>query len=126
MVDIAKQVAYWRDGAEEGLAVARDLLDKRRWRHCLFFAHLALEKLLKAFVCRQTQDLAPRTDNLVHLAELAGLTVPPEQNVLLARMNEYQIEGRYPDQKLPPADEDRAREYFGRTEEFFRWLVQRL
>ena len=80
MVDITKQVTYWRETAEEELAVARDLLEKRRWRHCLFFAHLALEKLLKAFVCRQTQDLAPRTHNLPHLAELARLTLTPEQN----------------------------------------------
>jgi len=123
MVDIAKQIAYWSEGAQEELAVARDLLAMRRWRHCLFFAHLALEKVLKAFVCKETQDLAPRSHNLPYLAELAKLSLTPEKDALLARMNAYQTEGRYPDQKLPPADEFRATEYYQRVEEFTQWLV---
>ena len=71
MFDIEKQVAYWRDSAVEDLQVAQDLIKRQRTRHGLFFLHLALEKLLKALVCRQTQDLAPRTHNLIRLAELA-------------------------------------------------------
>jgi HEPN domain-containing protein len=71
MIDIAQQVAYWRDGAREDWAVAQDLMAQGRVRHALFCAHLALEKALKAHVCRQTNDLAPRLHNLVRLAEMA-------------------------------------------------------
>ena len=59
MVNIAKHIPYWRDGAMEDLLVARDLIDSGKIRHGLFFAHLALEKILKANVCRATKDLAP-------------------------------------------------------------------
>ena len=69
MFDIGKQIAYWRDGAAEDWRVAQDLIKRRKVRHGLFFAHLALEKLLKALVCRRTQDLAPRIHSLVRLAE---------------------------------------------------------
>lgn len=73
MIDVEKQVAYWRDGAQEDWAVARELVGNGRTRHGLFFVHLALEKVLKAHVCRQTRDLAPRIHNLVRLAELTGV-----------------------------------------------------
>ncbi len=52
-VDIEKQIAHWKRGALEDWEVAVELVDKDRYRHGLFFAHLALEKILKAHVCRK-------------------------------------------------------------------------
>ena len=77
MIAIDKQIAFWRDSADEDMAVARDLVHRNRIRHGLFFAHLALEKALKPHVCRVTQDIAPRLHNLVRLAELAELDLQP-------------------------------------------------
>jgi len=54
MVDIDKQIAYWRDSANEDWAVARQLVDNSRIRHGLFFAHLTLEKTLKALICKHS------------------------------------------------------------------------
>ena len=51
MIDAEKQIVYWRKGAEEDIAVARELLEKKRIRHGLFFVHLSLEKMLKAHFC---------------------------------------------------------------------------
>ena len=62
MIDIDKKIAFWRGSAEEDMAVARDLVHRNRTRHGLFFAHLALEKALKAHVCRVTKDIAPRLE----------------------------------------------------------------
>ena len=59
MIDIDKQIDFWRDSAKEDLAVAHELVHKNRLRHGLFFAHLALEKILKAHVCRVIQDISP-------------------------------------------------------------------
>lgn len=69
MVDIGKQIEHWRAGAGEDWEVARDLVERGKIRHGLFFAHLALEKTLKAHVCRTTNELAPPIHNLVRLAE---------------------------------------------------------
>ncbi len=55
MIDIEKQIAYWRKGASEDWHVAKQLVKSQQTRHGLFFAHLALEKLLKAHVCRHTK-----------------------------------------------------------------------
>ena len=94
MIDIQKQIKYWRDGSHEDWQVAHELVDLGRTRHALFFAHLALEKMLKAHVCRTTGNLAPKIHNLVRLAELANLSISNRQRLLLGRFNQYQLEGR--------------------------------
>jgi HEPN domain-containing protein len=87
MVDIAKVVARWRAGAEEDWEVATDLVQRGRVRHGLFFAHLALEKVLKAHVCQRTGELPPYIHDLLRLATAAGLTPHDRQRAVLSKMN---------------------------------------
>ena len=61
MVNVPTQVSYWREGAREDWQVACELIAAGRIRHGFFFAHLALEKLLKARVCPETQQYLART-----------------------------------------------------------------
>lgn len=126
MIDIDKQIAYWRDSAKEDMEVARELVARGRNRHGLFLTHLALEKALKAHVCRQTRDLAPRIHGLVRLVELASLKPNKEQLDTLAEMNAFNVEGRYPETLAPlptPAEADR---YLRQAEEVFQWLIKLL
>ena len=124
MIDIEKQINYWRDGAIEDWDVARDLVEKNRSRHGLFFAHLSLEKALKAHVCRVTADLAPRIHNLVRLAEIAKLNLQSAQLDVLAEMNAFNIEGRYPDSLSAPPEKKEAARYIRQAEKVFKWLIQ--
>lgn len=101
MVNIQKQISHWLNGAEEDWAVARDLVARDKLRHGLFFAHLSLEKTLKAHVCRATGTPAPPIHNLVRLAERAALNLSETHIDLLAEVNEFNIEGRYPEMQLP-------------------------
>jgi HEPN domain-containing protein len=126
MLDIEKLIAFWRHGAQEDLTVAQELLERDRIRHGLFFLHLALEKLLKAHVCRQTRDLAPRVHNLVRLAELAALHLPESCKDTLAAMNPFAIAGRYPDSPFPLPTHDEARGYAERVQEVFTCLMRLL
>ena len=101
MIDVEKQIDFWRGSSLEDWQVAHELVDNHRLRHGLFFAQLAMEKLLKAHVCLTTQDLAPRIHNLVRLAEIAKLELNISQIETLAEMSTFNIEGRYPDSILP-------------------------
>ena len=123
MIDIDKQAAYWREGAQEDWAVAGDLIRDGRTRHGLFFAHPALEKALKALVCRRIRDLAPRTHNLVRLAEIAGLQLSENQIDVLAEFNVFNIEGRYPDTLVLMPSKPEARTYMSRARELLEWLM---
>jgi HEPN domain-containing protein len=126
MVDIRKQISYWKESAEEDWAVAQQLLESGRTRHGLFFAHLALEKMLKALVCKNTGDLAPRIHNLNRLIDLAGVVSSPVQTDILAEMNAFHIEGRYPETLTKPPTREEAVRYTKRAEEVFRWLTKLL
>jgi HEPN domain-containing protein len=123
MVDITKQIAFWRDSAKEDWDVARQLVDNGHTRHGLFFAHLALEKILKANVCKQSQDLAPRIHNLSRLAELAVLTLDAQKMEVLAEMNAFHIEGRYPEFLTKPPTKEEALNYIAGAEGVFQWLM---
>jgi HEPN domain-containing protein len=126
MVDIEKQISFWREGAREDWTVARELLERGRTRHSLFFAHLALEKALKGLFCRATRDLAPRTHNLVRLAEATQLDLEESQLDVFAEMNAFAIEGRYPETLALPPDASEVRGYWERAEEVFEWLMNQL
>ena len=126
MVDLEKQVVFWRDGAKEDWDVARELVQRGRVRHGMFFAHLALEKSLKAHVCRATRDIAPRLHNLVRLAEITGLSMNQDLLDVCAVMNAFQVEGRYPETLSPEPSPEEARRYLSRAQEVFSWLMDRL
>ena len=126
MIDIEKQVAYWRESAAEEWMVAHDLLEKGHLRHCLFFAHLTLEKTLKALVCRKTRDLAPRLHELLRLASLAELSLEESDRDFLKMFGVYQMEGRYPDVFPQAPDLDLARRRLGEAERIYQWLTNLL
>ena len=126
MIDINKQVKFWRNVAQEDWEVASDLVIRNRVRHGLFYAHLALEKALKSHVCSVTQDLAPRLHNLVRLSEVAELSLNPDQLDVLAEMNAFNIEGRYPDTLSPPPNKKQAVEYIAKSKKVFQWLIDQL
>ena len=122
MLNIDKQIKHWRDGSLEEWEVASELIGNKRIRHGLFWAHLALEKMLKAHVCRQTGDIAPRIHNLTRLCELAGLSMNPEQVKFLTKMNKYNIEGRYIEHQAPVPPMKTAKEIMLGVEEMLQWL----
>ena len=116
----------WQESAKEDWAVARQLVDNGRIRHGLFFAHLALEKTLKALICKHSQDLAPRIHNLSRLSEMTGITFETEQVDILAEMNAFHIEGRYPESLTLPPTKEEALNYITRAEKVYQWLVNQL
>jgi HEPN domain-containing protein len=126
MIDIEKQVVYWRDGAVEDWEVAQDLIKQGRVRHGLFFAHLTLEKALKAHVCQKTSDLAPKIHDLVRLATLAGLSLTQVQLDLLAVFNTFNLYGRYPDTFSASPSREQAQKYIEQAKEIYEWLKNQL
>jgi HEPN domain-containing protein len=122
MVNMGKHIQHWRNSADEDWAVAQELIGHGKIRHALFISHLALEKMLKAHVCRTTEELAPRIHNLVRLSEMAGLKLTEEQIDLFADVNEFNIEGRYPEMLVPPPTRAEADEYMARIAEVITCL----
>ena len=126
MIDVQKQIAYWRKGAIEDFPVGKHLVIEGNIRHGLFFIHLSLEKIIKAHVCNHTKDLAPRTHNLLRLIQLTKIVCSEKDLDLIADMNHYNIEGRYPDslEELPSGED--VQFILHESERVFEWLLDLL
>ena len=96
-LDIQQIASYWVDEAEEALAVAEHLYEKGDYSYCLFFGHLAVEKLLKGIYVQRKKEHAPPIHNLVRLAQLAGIKSDESRVEQLALISTFNIEARYPD-----------------------------
>lgn len=121
-MDVEKQAAYWSTGSAEDFAAAMSLLQSQHPRHALFFAHLAVEKALKAHVTRATTDVPPRIHDLLRLADLAGLPPAADRREFLARFQQYCLAGRYPDFGPPEPTTAEATEALTQVREVLAWL----
>jgi len=99
-VAIKKSIAFWKNGMVYDYQTMLSLRESKRYSACLFFGHLVLEKALKALVMENTKDYAPRIHNLRRLAELAKISLSPDELDLLSIVNEFNMAGRYPEEKF--------------------------
>ncbi len=97
--EIEKTVSYWREGAEYDLGVAEAMFKTGKYPYALFMGHLALEKLLKALVVRDTKEHAPRTHSLPSLASKLASKIPENIEKKLVRFMEFYFETRYPEEQ---------------------------
>ena len=125
-MNIHKHISHWRAGSAEDWDVAQNLIQQNMIRHGLFFAHLALEKLLKAHYCRTKQKVAPMTHNLLRLVDETDLSLENGHRALLAECNAFNIEGRYPELNLPNPSRDESEQYLLKIGELLKCLNQML
>ena len=126
MIDLEKQIEYWKEGALDDLETAKVLIDKNRLLHGLFFCHLVIEKIIKAHVVKQTKDIAPRSHNLIYLSEKANLGFDDEEEIFLGILMKYQLQGRYPDYNPGIPDKTKITDYLNKTEILLKWLEAKL
>lgn len=126
MIDVETQIRYWRESSHEELEVARVLIAKKHVRQGLFWVHLTLEKMLKAHVCKQTRDIAPRIHNLVRLAELAGLSLDADVVDFLSDINSFNVQGRYVEYLGAAPELKQAKGILRRAEGLLTWLNETL
>ena len=98
MMTKQQHIDYWVDTAEKDWVVVQQLFDAKSYVHALFWAHLVLEKLCKAhWVKDNIVNMPPKTHNLIVILENTKLKITDEGESFLRSMNQFQLEGRYPD-----------------------------
>lgn len=125
-MDIQGQINYWLSSSGDSLEAARILIQKGKCLEGLFFAHLAVEKTLKAHVVKQTQQIPPRTHNLRRLASVARLPLSDDLIDFLVKITLYQLEGRYPTETDFKPTQEFAQEMLKKTAELVSWLRELL
>jgi len=91
-------VDYWVDTADNDWVTVEVMFAAERYLHCLFWAHLVLEKLAKAHWVKTHEDnIPPKVHNVVWLLEESGIDLGEDTIDFLEGFNRFQLSGRYPD-----------------------------
>lgn len=93
-------ITYWTKSSRAKLKTMKSLYASRRYADCLFFGHLTLERVIKAYVVKTTKEHAPRSHNLPYLVKLGGLHLDVRELELLEDVDTFNMAARYPDTKL--------------------------
>ncbi|MCX6719248.1 MAG: HEPN domain-containing protein [Candidatus Taylorbacteria bacterium] len=129
MITIDEQVKYWVNGAERDYATMEVLLTSKRYPESLFFGHIVLEKMLKAFVVLETKEQPPKIHDLSYLAKLANLDLEKDVLDYFELVNKFNIRARYDDYKKA-FYETCTKEYtevnFQRITEAYKKLCQKM
>ncbi|MGB9887141.1 MAG: HEPN domain-containing protein [Moorellales bacterium] len=121
------EVENWLAGSEYDLETARALLRSRRYLYAIYFAHLAVEKALKAAIVKHVGQPPPKSHNLVLLAKEARLEVGEEAASFLGELNAVAGTARYPEdieKALSAYPGPVAKEYVKRARRMIRWIEQ--
>lgn len=126
MINIEKQIEYWKKSAVSDVDTAGILLRNNKLLNGLFFCHLTIEKVLKAHYIKTQEKLAPKTHNLILLADKSLLIFNDNQYKHLAILMRYQLEGRYPDEEILMPSSKEALILLNETKELLEWLMKEL
>lgn len=91
-------IKYWTTTAAKDWTAVKHMFKSKDYVHALFFTHLVLEKLCKAHWVKDNKgNQPPKIHNLIVIVKSTQLALSEEQLIFLALMNDFQLEGRYPD-----------------------------
>ena len=91
-----------------------------------FFCHLVIEKAIKAHVVKESEELAPRSHNLILLSEKAKIEIDDDTDIFLGILMKYQLQGRYPDYNPIIPDKEKIQNYLNQTKVLLKWLKEKL
>lgn len=120
---------FWVISAENDWEVAGHLFEKGDYSYALFFGHLTLEKMLKAYFVLTNDSTPPLTHRLVYLAEKSGLILSAEQQELLETVTDFNLEALYPDEKFSfkkRCTREFTLHYLASIKEMKEWLMKKI
>ena len=96
-----EHIEYWIKSSNEDFNIFELLFSNRKYVYSFFIAHLSIEKILKAhWVKNNKGNIPPKVHNLINLVKQSKISLSKEQLKVLAQLNDFQIQGRYPDYKF--------------------------
>jgi HEPN domain-containing protein len=90
------RIKNWQNESKADLESASNYINKGRLLHGLFLCHLAIEKTLKALIVNITNNAAPKTHDILELAQSAKIKFTKEELSFINILIKYKLHGRYP------------------------------
>ncbi len=130
MLTLKEHIQYWVESAENDLSVADVLFNSGKYDWCLFIGHLVIEKILKALFVQKNNELTPpKIHNLLKLVQLSDIKLNKEQQLFLEIVNNFNIEGRYPEIKnefYKTANKEFTNIHYSKIKECYHWLKSQI
>jgi HEPN domain-containing protein len=94
-VDIDMAFNHWINTSDKDSVTMVHLYNLKDYSWSLFIGHIVIERLLKAYVVKNTSDHAPFTHDLTKLANLSGLSFTEEYLDWMDTISTFNINARY-------------------------------
>ncbi len=78
----------------------KKLYESKCYADALYYGHMILEMILKAHIVIKTKKPALKIHNLRRLYEISGMKLEIDDIKLMVKVNEFNMETRYPDEKM--------------------------
>ncbi len=124
-----EHIEYWLATADHDYESAQDFFQTGRYDWCLLAVHLMIEKLLKAFWVRDSEEPVPYIHKLPKLAKGTLLNLSNEQIQFLQVIETFNILTRYPDYKLAfykRCTKEFTSAWFHKGTELYQWLLSQI
>lgn len=125
------KMTYWVEMSDYDFDTAKAMLDTGRYLYVAFMCHQVIEKALKAYWSKVSEEPPLKIHTLSRLAEKTGLIaeMPDEYMDFIDILEPMNIEARYPsykDRLMKSLDERRCRHLIDRTNELRLWIKSKL
>ena len=117
---------YWLESAKRDSVTMDKLFRMEEYTWSLFMGQLVLEKVIKALYTQNVDQNAPRIHDLARLALLAKVEVPDEELDNLDTISTFNVNTRYPDEKLSfyqTCTAEYASRYLGIIRRLYQWML---
>jgi HEPN domain-containing protein len=120
-----EKIGLWQESATQDRDFATHLYEVKKYHYCLFFCHLALEKIIKALFIKNKDTYPLYSHNLVKLCVKGDIKISEEQEEQMAEITTFNIEARYDIYKealYKKATKKYALKYLNYTKELFNYF----
>ena len=125
------KVIYWLEMSDYDFDTANAMLTTKRYLYVGFMCHQAIEKILKAYWSKVSEEPPLKIHSLSRLAEKSKLDkeMSEEQLDFIDELEPLNIEARYPSYKerlMKSLTEERCKELIKQTNELRTWIKSKL
>jgi len=130
-MSIAEKIKYWFELAEYDFITTKSMQDSKRFLYVGFMCHQTIEKVLKAYIVKETNENPPYIHNLTKLAKKSDLykDFSEFQKDIIDILEPLNIEARYPTYKeslIKSLTEQKSNDILTKTGELFIWIKEKL
>ena len=122
-----KQTKNWLNMVEYDVTTAKHMFETGRYVYVIFMCHLAIEKMLKAIVCEETNKLPPKTHDLIYLINLTKAKLSEDLLDFIGIINNAGVVTRYPEdlsKLVVNYPKGIAKKYLDKTREVIQCIKQ--